>query len=195
MSTQRQQCQQCGTSNVAGSLHCRACGSELVSLRMGYPRGEQGQGRIHRAMWLVLLIGGLLAAAFATPAVLADARRHTAQLYGVEDPSKAVLSVPNRTGGFAMARITFEDPDTDLALQQLTREVVPGQSATLAIAPGKYRVSVSFVELAQAAPDRPQGSLSVTVDIAAGRAAIVRLEGGRSSPEGMLYVPPELVVK
>jgi hypothetical protein len=195
MSTRRKDCQACGASNPAGSLYCHACGKELVTGQGHEP--SAGIGPRGRAGWVIGLVaaGGLLVAAIVTLASVAGASRHKASSYGVQEPSRAVLSLRNRTSDFAMTSLILKDPDTQMVLQQVWEEIEPGGSSILTVAPGSYRVAVSFAEIGQQVPEWPSGSLSVDVTIPAGRAAIVRLEGGHASPDGILYVPPELAVR
>lgn len=195
MSARRKNCQECGASNVVGSLYCRACGRELVSI----PRSGRaaGRGPWRRALWVIGLVaaGGVLAAVIAYLAVMAGARRHQASSYGVQEPSRGALSLSNATSDFAVTRITLKDPETQMVLQEVVEEVDPGGSSILALDPGTYRVVVSFAGIGQTVPDWPGGSAGVGLTISAGRAAIVRLQGGRASLDGLVYLPPELVVR
>jgi hypothetical protein len=125
----------------------------------------------------------------------AGARRHEASAYGINDPSSAALRVENRTSDFAIARVIIKDAEGLVTLQEEYGEITMGAEEVLEIEPGTILVSVYYVETAMAVMGRPSGSLEETVTVAPGKAAILVLQGGRSSPDGLVYVPPVLVEK
>jgi hypothetical protein len=121
--------------------------------------------------------------------------RHQAATYGIVDPSCAALRVENRTNDFALTRVSLEDPERTLTIHDVPGEIAPGQEALLEIPPGAHVVTVFYVEANQVLGFRPKGSLSESVTVSPGEAAIVRFQGGRSSPDTLFFVPPELAVK
>jgi hypothetical protein len=121
--------------------------------------------------------------------------RHKASTYGIVDPSSAALRIENRTADFAITHVSVEGPERSVAVQDVRGEIGPDAEAVLEIAPGAYLVTVFYVEISQAVPDRPQGFLSGSFSVAPGKAAVLYLQGGRSSPESFIFISPELAFK
>jgi hypothetical protein len=145
---------------------------------------------------IVLLALGALALLVLTSLLWAAwVRSHRASTYGITDPSRAALRVANGTSDFAITRITVEDARQHVVSQEVTIEVGPGASTVLELAPGPRVISVRFVEIDQAVANRPEGSLSQSVTVSPGEAVLLSLQGGRSSPDGMIFVLPRLVTK
>jgi hypothetical protein len=74
-------------------------------------------------------------------------------------------------------------------------EIGNGANATLEITPGTYLVNVSYIEIKQVEFGRPSGTLSASFTVLPGKAAILCLQGGRSSPESLMFFPPGLALK
>ena len=125
----------------------------------------------------------------------ASERRHRASTYGITDPSGSALKIENRTSDFAITRVNIADAEERVAFLDMSIEIGNGAETVLEIAPGTYLVRVHYVETGQVVPWRPQGSLSESIAVSPGKAGLLRLQGGRSSPEGSIYIPPELVLK
>ena len=144
----------------------------------------------------LLILGGLIVlVAWASITWAISANRHKASTYGIADPSSAALRIENRTADFAITRFSVEEPEGGVAVQDVRGEIGPGAEAVLEITSGAYLVTVFYVEIGQAAPDRPQGFLSGSFSVVPGKAAIMHLQGGRSSPESFIFIPPELAIK
>jgi hypothetical protein len=144
---------------------------------------------------ILILVGLVTILAVAGLSFAARARRHRAETYGILDPSKAALRIENRTADFAVRSISLEDAERAVVVQDIQREIRPGDEATIEIAPGAYRVNVLFIETVQVTGWRPEGTLTQEVAIAPGTAAILSFQGGNSSPDRPIYIPPELVIK
>jgi hypothetical protein len=151
--------------------------------------------RLGRWGTVLILVGVIAILAVAGLSLAARARRHQASTYGIVDPTQAVLRVENRTSDFSVRSISLEDAERSVVVQNIQQEIRPGDETVLEIAPETYRVNVLFVEIVQAAAARPEGTLSVVVSISPGKAAILSFQGGNSSPDRPIYIPPELVVK
>jgi hypothetical protein len=148
-----------------------------------------------RRIALLLTLGGLAVVLVGLLLWAARARNHRASTYGITDPSRAGLRVDNGTSDFAVTRITVEDARQHVVSQDVTIEVEPGARTVLELAPGPYVISVRYVEIKQAEANRPAGSLSQSLTVSPGKAVLLSLQGGRSSPDGMLFVPPRLVTR
>lgn len=195
MMTEGEACRKCGEENPASSLYCHVCGASLS----GQPhteKEEQAPPR-RRGGWKtkLLILGGLIVLGAGSLTWAAGVVRHKASTYGIADPSSAALRMENRTSDFAITHVTIEDAKERGAVRDVHGEIGTGAESVLEIAPGTYLVRVSYVETGQAVPWRPKGSLSESFTISPGRAVILYLQGGRSSPEGLISVPPALVFK
>jgi hypothetical protein len=124
-----------------------------------------------------------------------DEYRHNASAYGIADPSMAVLRVANRSSDFAITRVAIGDAAKNVADQLVYQEIGPGAQAVIEIEPGAYVISISYVEINQAAAWVPKGLLNGTFSTSAGEAVICHLQGGRTSPERLILIPPELAFK
>jgi len=141
-------------------------------------------------IWLIL--GGLIALVVGALMWATSAHRHRASTYGINDPSGAALRIENRTSDFAITRVTIADAEERVAFREVGIEIGIGAETVLEIAPGTYLVSVRYVETSQVVPWRPEGSLNESIVISPGKAVLLCLQGGRSSPEGSIFIPPEL---
>lgn len=145
---------------------------------------------------LLLALGGLAVLVVVVSLLwAARARSHRASTYGITDPSRAALRMANGTSDFAITHITVEDARQHVVSQEVTIEIGPGARRVLELAPGSYVVSVRYVEIKQAVANRPKGSLSQPLTASPGKAVLLSLQGGRSSPDGLIYVPPRLVTR
>jgi len=144
---------------------------------------------------LLILVGLVAVLALAGISLAARARRHQASTYGILDPAQAALRIQNRTNDFAVRSISLEDAERSVAVEDIQREIRPGDEAVLEIAPGTYRINVVFVETVQVTGWRPEGTLGELVSVAPGEAAVLSFQGGNSSPDRPIYIPPELTVK
>ncbi len=193
--TEGKSCPECGEENPTGNRQCHACGASLAN-QLHTDRSGQAPARRLRGWMLSLLILGVLIAVGTVLIIrAAGARRHEASTYGISDPSSAALRIENRTSDFTITRVFIETAEGRVAVQDEYGEIDAGAATVLEIAPGSYVVNVFYVESSQVWAFRPKGSLSESVTLPSGRAAVVRLAGGRSSPEGLIFVPPELVLK
>jgi len=167
--------------------------------RVHQERGEEkGQAPPRRrGGWttMLLILGGLIVLGAGSLMWAVSVYRHRASTYGITDPSGAALRIENRTSDFAITRVTIEDPEERVAFRDVGIEIGTGAGTVLEIAPGTYLVRVHYVETDQAVPWRPQGSLSESIVVSPGKAVILCLQGGRSSPEGSIFVPPLLVFR
>jgi hypothetical protein len=77
----------------------------------------------------------------------------------------------------------------------VTIEVGPGDGTVLELAAGAHVVSVRYVEIKQAEAHVPAGTLRQSLMVAPGTALLLSLQGGRSSPDGMMYVAPRLMTR
>jgi hypothetical protein len=195
MVTEKMACPACGQENHGDAPDCAACGASLAEQpqadRKGPAWSEQLQGR--RLGFLIA--GALIALAVVAIMWSSNARSHRASTYGFDDASSAALRVENRTTDFAIKRVFIEDADLLVGTQDEYGGIVAGAKEAFEIVPGSYQVKVFYVESSQVLAFRPEGSLSELVTVGPGEAAILRLEGGRSSPEGMIFIPPKLSVK
>lgn len=183
-------CRDCGTENPANSQTCRACGARLAAQPTQAPPKRWRR-------WIVglLILGGLTVLGLAYLVWAANVRRHEAATYGIADPAGAALRIENRTNDFAVARVTIEGPEAGAFISETPIEIAPGAATVQGIEPGTYRITVSYVEIEQVVGFRPKGSVTIPFTVAPAKAVIVSLEGGRSSPESLLFIPPELVLK
>jgi hypothetical protein len=140
------------------------------------------------AVLIVVLAGGSIA-------WVVSAHRHGASTYGIADPSSAALRIENRTTDFAITRVSFEGTAQGEAVRDVYGEIAVDAEAVLEIAPGTYLVKVFYVEIKQAVAGRPKGFLSESFSVSPGKAAVLSFQGGRSSPEGMVFIPPKLALK
>jgi hypothetical protein len=149
-----------------------------------------------RKGWLtkVLIPAALLVLVVASIAGIRSIQRHRASTYGIARPYSALL-VENKTGSFAVTRVTLEGTGGDPAEYTVLGEIGNGAEASAEIAPGSYLAKVSYVEIIQLQLPWPKGTLTAPFSVAPGKAAILRLQGGRSSSGSLLFFPPELAVK
>lgn len=124
----------------------------------------------------------------------ASGRRHMASTYGITDPSVSALIIENKTGDFAISRITIADAK-GVALRDVGIEIGIGGETVLEIAPGALLISVHYVETSMVVLGRPQGFLSKSISVMPGKAALLSFQGGRSSPESSIFIPPVLVIR
>lgn len=183
-------CQDCGAENPAGSQTCRVCGASVAV------QPTQAPPKLRRR-WIVglLILGGLMALGLVSLVWAANVRRHKAATYGIADPAGAALRIENRTNDFAVARVAIESAEAGAFVRETPVEIAPGAAGGYGIEPGTYRVTVSYVEIKQVVGFRPKGSVTIPFTVFPARAVIVSLQGGRSSPESLLFIPPELVLK
>lgn len=166
----------------------------------GSPVGESEESipvwqRAGRRARVLFVAGLVVVVAFAALKWASGSNRHRAATYGIVDPLSAALRVENKTNDFALTRVSLEDPERAVTIQDLPGEIAPGEEAVLEIAPGTHAVTVFYVEANQVLGFRPKGSLSESITVSPGEAAIVRFQGGRSSPDTLFFVPPELALK
>jgi hypothetical protein len=124
-----------------------------------------------------------------------DAHRHKASAYGIVDPSSAALRVANRSSDFAITRVAIGDASINVADELVYQEIGPGAQAVIEIPPGTYVIDISYVEIKQAAEWVPRGLLNGSFRVSPGQAAICHLQGGRTSPDRPILIPPELDFK
>jgi ubiquinone/menaquinone biosynthesis C-methylase UbiE len=185
-----------GEENRASSQYSQVYGASL-SDQSHTGQTSQAPSR-RRGGWKtkLLILGGLIALlGWVSITWAVSVNRHEASTYGIADPSSAALRVENRTTDFAITRVSIEEPERSVTVQDVGREIGPSAEAVLEIAPGAYLVKVFYVEISQAVPDRPQGFLSGTFSVSPGKATVLHLQGGRSSPESFIFIPPELAFK
>ncbi|NIS80250.1 MAG: hypothetical protein GTO14_08580 [Anaerolineales bacterium] len=156
----------------------------------------QAQPR-QRGVWttILLILGGLIALGVGATMWAASVHRHKASTYGITDPSASALRIENRTSDFAITRVTIVDAEERVAFQEAGMGVGVGAETVLEIAPGTYLVRVDYAETGVVVPWRPQGSLSESIKLSPGEAVLLCLQGGRSSPEGSIFIPPVLALK
>jgi hypothetical protein len=143
-------------------------------------------------LWIVGILIGLGVVALVWSA---NVRRHRASTYGIIDPSGAALRIENRASDFAITRIAIADAEERVAFRDEIVEIGAGAESVLEIPPGMFLISVHYVETNQALPWRPQGVLSESIEVSPGEAVVLRLQGGRSSPQSSMFLPPVLVSK
>lgn len=151
--------------------------------------------RLGRRARILLVAGLVVTMALAALNWASRSNRHRAATYGIVDPSSAALRVENKTNDFALTRVSLEDPERAVTIHDVPGEIAPGQETVLEIAPGAYVAKVFYVEANQVLGFRPKGSLSELITVSPGEATIVRFQGGRSSPNTLFFVPPELALK
>jgi hypothetical protein len=160
---------------------------------------QEGKGKApprQRGAWtkVWLLLGVLIALGVGALMWAASERRHRASTYGIIDPSVSALIIENKTSDFAISRITIADAE-GVALRDVGIEIGVGGETVLEIAPGVLLISVHYVETSMVVLGRPQGFLSESISVMPGKAVLVSFQGGRSSPEGSMFIPPLLVVR
>jgi hypothetical protein len=143
----------------------------------------------------VLALAALIAVGAALIIWVPSVHRHKASTHGIADPSSAALRIANRTTDFAIRSVSIGDAEGDVADQVVHNEIGPGAEAVVEIAPGSYLVSVSYVETNQVLPYRPEGALGESFTVSPGKAVILHLKGGRSSPESLIFIAPKLAFK
>jgi hypothetical protein len=143
----------------------------------------------------LILAGLILILAVVLISWVRNVRSHQAATYGVSDPSRAALRIENKTSDFAIARVALSDLGTGVLVQYVPGEIGMGAGAVLEVAPGSYLVEVSYAETGMVVMTRPKGTLEGSFTVSPGKAAILSFQGGRSSPEGMVFLAPELVFK
>lgn len=153
------------------------------------PRWRGGwQARVLTLALLAAVVITLLAWILGTPS-------HKASSYGIVDPSSAALRVENRTTDFAIARVLIGEPESGIINQKVHHEIGPGAGAAIELEPGDYLLEISWVEIAQVEAFVPKGELTERIDLSAGEAAVLHLQGGRWASDGLLCIPPKLVVR
>lgn len=195
MVLQRIACPACGQERQGNGRECAACGASLAE----QPRPDQESldwtEQLRGRKLGFLVAGALIVLAVVTIVWASNARRHRASTYGISDASRAALRIENKTSDFAIKRVFIEDAELLVGTQDEYGGIAAGEKEAFEIAPGSYQVKVFYVESSQVWAFRPEGSLSELVTVGPGEAAILRLEGGRSSPEGMIFIPPKLTIK
>jgi hypothetical protein len=159
---------------------------------------EKGQtSRKRRGGWiaLFLILGVLIVLGVGALFWTANMRRHRASTYGITNPSGSALKVENRSSDFAITRITIADAEERVPFRDMVIEIGVGAETALEIPPGTSFVTVHYVELGQAVPGRPQGSLSESIVVSPGKAVLLSLQGGRSSPASSIFIPPVLALR
>lgn len=144
---------------------------------------------------ILLILGGLIALGVGALMWTANVNRHRASTYGITDPSGSALRIENRARNFAITRVTIADADKRVALRDVGIEIGIGAETVIEIAPGTYIVSVNYVEISQVVPWRPHGHLSVSIVASPGKAVLLYFQGGSSSPDGSIFLPPVLVLR
>jgi len=144
---------------------------------------------------LFIVVGGLILLGMGSLIWTESVNRHQASTYGIADPSSAALRIENRTSDFAITRVTLQNTEGSVAVRDVGHEIRMGEEAVVEITPGAYLVMVFYGETTQTAAGRPRGSLNASFTVSLGQAVILCLQGGRSSPEGLVFLPPELVFK
>lgn len=195
MTTESTTCPACGGDKQADTTACAACGASLVEQSHPDQKGLASTGQLQGRRLAFLVAGALIVLAVVVIVWASNARRHRASTYGISDTSRAALRIENRTSDFAIKRVFIEDADLLVGTQDQYGGISAGAKEAFEIAPGSYQVKVFYVESSQVWAFRPEGSLSKLVTVGPGEAAILRLEGGRSSPEGMIFIPPKLSVR
>jgi hypothetical protein len=56
-------------------------------------------------------------------------------------------------------------------------------------------VKIHYVEIKQAEANRPKGVVEQLIEVSPGKAVLLSLTGGRSSPDGLIFVAPQIVSK
>jgi len=160
---------------------------------------DKGQAPLRRRdEWktkLLILLGGLILLGMGSLIWAESVNRHQASTYGIADPSSAALRIENRTSDFAVTRVTLQNTEGFVTIRDVGHEISMGEEAVVEIAPGAYLVMVFYGETTQTVAGRPKGSLSASFTVSPEKAVILCLQGGRSSPEGLIFLPPELVFK
>jgi hypothetical protein len=121
--------------------------------------------------------------------------RHRASTYGITAPSSAVLRIENKTSDFAIRRVSVEEAQSGLVILDEPGGLDVGAEAVFEIPPGTYVVRIFYMEIEPIVMGRPEGFLNESFSVSPGRAALLSFQGGRSSPDGLIYIPPELVFK
>ena len=119
--------------------------------------------------------------------------QHRASTYGITDPSIGALRISNSTSDFAISYLYIEQDEMHQVFRDSGIEIEPGGETVLEVDPGTYLVRVHYVEIAMVVAFRPQGTLSEYIVVSPGKAVLLDLQGGRSSPEGSIFIPPVLV--
>jgi len=143
----------------------------------------------------LLALGALLAVLIVASGWIAGLVSHRASSYGISDPSRAVVRLENRTTDFAITRVSLGEAERNLVDQDIYQEIGPGKEAVIEVEPGAHLLKVSWVEIRQVEAFRPKGDHTETLSLEPGEAAILYLQGGRSSPDGLLSIPPKLVLR
>jgi hypothetical protein len=143
----------------------------------------------------LLILAGIIILAGASITWGVGVYRHKASTYGIADPSSAVLSMENRTSDFAIRRVLIEDAAGGVVVADVYSEIGTGAGVVLEIVPGAYSVSVFYEEISQGVAWRPRGSVDASFSVSPGKAVVLYMQGGRSSPDGLFFIPPELVFK
>ena len=161
-------------------------------------KADKGQSpQVRRRSWTIwlLILGGLIALGVGALVWTANVHRHRASTYGITDPSGSALRIENRASDFAIIHVTIADAQDRVVFRDEIIEIGMGAASVFEISPGTYLVTVHYVEINQAVMGRPQGALSESIAVSSGRAVLLSLQGGRSSPEGSIFLPPVFVLK
>ena len=149
----------------------------------------------HTVTLILLVLVFLLVVTIALVAWQAGVRSHRAATYGITDPQRAALRIENKSSEFAISRITIGDATTNVFDQDLNREIGMGTGAVLELEPGDHIVRVYWVESAQVEAYAHTGDTLASFHVSPGKAAILHLIGGRATKGGLMWIPPELVLK
>jgi hypothetical protein len=195
MTTEDRACHKCGEENPLNSSHYHACGTSLPDQPYTDQKGQAPPWQ--RAGWTIklLFLAGLIFVAVLSIIVAVNAHRHRASTYGITEPSSAALRIESRTSDYTIKRVSVQEAEGGTVVQDIHSQIDPGAETVLEIAPGAYLATVSYVESNQVVPFRPEGSLSASFSVSPGKAIVLCLEGGRSSPEALISIPPKLVFK
>jgi hypothetical protein len=143
----------------------------------------------------LLSIVGLVAVALVVLGWLAGVRRHRASTYGISDPGRAALRIENKTSDFAISRISIGNAETNVFDRDVDQEIGMGTGIVLDLEPGEYIIQVYWVESGQVEAYVQKGESLASFSVSPGEAALLRLESGRAPHGGMMWIPPELVLK
>lgn len=159
---------------------------------------EAGQALVNGRkgrVWLLLILVGLIILGMGGLTWAVSVHRHKASTYGISDPMGSVLKIENRASDFAITRVSIAGAEERVVLRELGIEIGSGESTILELSPGTFLVTVDYAEAGVVVPFRPQGSLSRTIVVSPGKAVLLSFEGGRSSPEASIFIPPVLILK
>ena len=150
-----------------------------------------------RSGWPAKLLALVLLVALATSLIawVLGSASHKASSYGIVDPSSAALRIENRTTDFAITRVFVGETEDGYTDEGVHQEIGPGAGAVIELEPGDYLLKISWVEIGQVEAFVPKGDLTERLNLSAGEAEVLHMQGGRWSSGGLLCIPPSLVYK